>query len=646
MATLSEVSYLDLVKAFCVCLKIEEDGSLTSTVKGTQIKFTYGLLESLFGVGTIDHSGVHTVDIQAKGLGIVGPEFRLKDAKIYINQLNAFNCILHFIICQILVPRSATFSTCTKADSDMMFWAIQNQSINMVEVIIERMKFSSARVWDKKSKLNVSLPYEHLLTKVFQHFGINLSVAVLEKMGQAIRSRNLKKSGFSLVARVWTKTSVVEGEAIIGEAQKDQQAVVVAEVPAGPGVQEEPAAVAVAAPTVQVAATDIRECVSDIQEEQAAGIIQKIVEDISSSERRIEDIPPKHLEPVEQLQVITPATSMVGSVLRRVLDSIPSTQSVQEVVNVEEAVASGHIANVVMEEAPIQGGCGGEENFGGGCSNDNKLHLFLSLLVATSSSATNCALEEFQRQERIRVATNISHGLFSFLSNQESSSTVGKLMQFTFMSAIWEIWYSRNRARFQEQGMSAKHIVNRTMLSVLVVSSNFKTQQLLQPWSKALKKNGDNRLQKKITAPMVIKWMHPPVGRLKLNVDGAFKSATGSAGGGGILPDHNGRCICAFAKKYQGTISALDAEARALRDGLAMCCSKGFLDIMVETDSLMLTQSITGQSQRPWVLTCIFQEMAEINHKLTTQIQHIPREANQTAHHLACYGCSTDQTYF
>ncbi|MQM14087.1 hypothetical protein Taro_047016 [Colocasia esculenta] len=194
--------------------------------------------------------------------------------------------------------------------------------------------------------------------------------------------------------------------------------------------------------------------------------------------------------------------------------------------------------------------------------------------------------------------------------------------------------------------MSAKHIVNRTMLSVHAVSSNFKTQQLPQAWSKALKKNGDNRLQKKITAPMVIKWMHPPVGRLKLNVDGAFKSATGSAGGVGILGDHNGRCICAFAKSYQGTISALDAEARALRDGLAMCCSKGFLDIMVETDSLMLIQSVTGQSQHPWDLTCIFQEMAEINHKLTTQIQHIPREANQIAHHLAGYGCSTDQTCF
>ncbi|MQM20656.1 hypothetical protein Taro_053679 [Colocasia esculenta] len=43
--------------------EIEEDGSLTSTIKGTQSKITYGLLESLFGVCTIGHCGVHTVDI-------------------------------------------------------------------------------------------------------------------------------------------------------------------------------------------------------------------------------------------------------------------------------------------------------------------------------------------------------------------------------------------------------------------------------------------------------------------------------------------------------------------------------------------------------------------------------------------------------
>ncbi|MQM20978.1 hypothetical protein Taro_054008 [Colocasia esculenta] len=182
----------------------------------------------------------------------------------------------------------------------------------------------------------------------------------------------------------------------------------------------------------------------------------------------------------------------------------------------------------------------------------------------------------------------------------------------------------------------------RTILSIRAASSNFKIQQLPQPWLKVLKHRGQGHVQSRTIIPTVIKWMHPPKGRLKLNVDGAFKPSAEDAGGGGILRDHNGECILAFAVNYKGTTSALDAEAYALRDGLMICRSKGFINIMVETDSLSLMQFVTGQVPSPWELTCVFQEMAETTHVLEAQIQHAPREANQVAHHLASYGCSTD----
>ncbi|MQL96594.1 hypothetical protein Taro_029281 [Colocasia esculenta] len=116
ITTFSEVSYPDLVKAFFVCLRAEADGSLVSSVKGTLIKIDYDLLHRLFRVKTSGHSVVHTVDAQVKGL----------------------------------VPRSATFSTCTKADSNVMFWTIQNKEINMAEVMIERTKFARDQIWDTK----------------------------------------------------------------------------------------------------------------------------------------------------------------------------------------------------------------------------------------------------------------------------------------------------------------------------------------------------------------------------------------------------------------------------------------------------------------------------------------------------------------
>ncbi|MQM21488.1 hypothetical protein Taro_054530 [Colocasia esculenta] len=346
VVTFNEVSYPDLVKAFYICLKSEADGSLVSSVKGIQIRITHELLRDLFGVKTSGFSGIHSVNDEVKGLGIIGPGVKLKDGNI--NQMSAFNRLLHFIVCQIIVPRSATFSSCTRADSDIMFWAIQNKEINLATVMIERMMFAHAQLWETKSKLNVSLPYAHLLTKIFKHYGVDMSGAVAEKMGQSIRSRNLKKSGFSVQDGVWTKSSVAEGEPVIGDIPEEQEA----------AAEEE------AATAEQAAAA----------EEEAEAAEQEPVESAAV------EVPVVESQSEDQLEVGAAGvadslpTTLVASILREVLDSIPSTlASSKEGGCVEEEVmAPGHskvqseqIAdveiqagtqqNVVLEEAPSQG---------------------------------------------------------------------------------------------------------------------------------------------------------------------------------------------------------------------------------------------------------------------------------------------------
>ncbi|MQM02889.1 hypothetical protein Taro_035658 [Colocasia esculenta] len=89
----------------------------------------------------------------------------------------------------------------------------------------------------------------------------------------------------------------------------------------------------------------------------------------------------------------------------------------------------------------------------------------------------------------------------------------------------------------------------------------------------------------KARTPSIVRWLTPPPGRLKLNVDGAFKLTSGEAGGGGILRDHEGNMFCAFARAYHGLSSSLAAEALSFRDGISICCSKGIFEVLVETDS-------------------------------------------------------------
>ncbi|MQL72849.1 hypothetical protein Taro_005202 [Colocasia esculenta] len=322
VTTFSEVSYPDLVKAFYACLKTQEDGSLVSYVKGTQIKIDSELLHELFGVTTSGHSGVHSVNAQVKGLGIVGPGYRLRDGKLDINQLNAFNRLLHFIVCQILVPRSAAFSSCTKADSNMMYWAIQNKEINMAAVMMERMTFSRDQIWDTKSKLNVSLPYAHLLTKVFKHFGIDLAGAVVEKMGQSIRSKNLRKSGFLVIDGVWSKTTVAEGEAIIGDI---------------PDVQKEAAEPAVEQPTAVQAAVEQRIEIEPAVPSLPAKLVaetEAAVEAVGSPLVQIVSQSPEG--PVEEAvegAADNLPTSIIASILRDVVDSVLTTPVTSETVN-------------------------------------------------------------------------------------------------------------------------------------------------------------------------------------------------------------------------------------------------------------------------------------------------------------------------
>ncbi|MQM06352.1 hypothetical protein Taro_039173 [Colocasia esculenta] len=218
--------------------------------------------------------------------------------------------------------------------------------------------FAHAQLWETKSKLNVSLPYAHLLTKVFKHFGVDLSGAVAEKMGQSIRSRNLKKSGFLVQEGVWSKSSVAEGEAVIGDFPEEQEAAV---EQAAAEEEVEAAAEQAAAAEEEVEAAE--QAAAEQEPAESAAVEVPIVE--CQSEAQVE---------VGAAGVADSLpTTLVASILREVLDSIPSTLATSKEGGCveEEVVAPSHSKvqseqvadveiqagtqqDVVMEEAPSQ----------------------------------------------------------------------------------------------------------------------------------------------------------------------------------------------------------------------------------------------------------------------------------------------------
>ncbi|MQL82699.1 hypothetical protein Taro_015173, partial [Colocasia esculenta] len=120
-------------------------------------------------------------------------------------------------------------------------------------------------------------------------------------MGQAIRSRNLRKSGFPIINGVWSKNGAIEGEAILGETQEDHEPIL------------EAAAVA-----------------------ESAAAEAAVVDE---SSRRIEDIPPEDIEPIGQFSEVPLPSSQVGSLIRDALDYISQGEPVVHEPSIEKSVA-------------------------------------------------------------------------------------------------------------------------------------------------------------------------------------------------------------------------------------------------------------------------------------------------------------------
>ena len=76
-------------------------------------------------------------------------------------------CIMHYILCQVLLPRSANLAQAFEEDL-ILLWALQiGRQIDWAHLVRYRMHKA---LW-----ANAPLPYPHLVTWILQHFNIPLA---------------------------------------------------------------------------------------------------------------------------------------------------------------------------------------------------------------------------------------------------------------------------------------------------------------------------------------------------------------------------------------------------------------------------------------------------------------------------------------
>lgn len=137
-----------------------------------------------------------------------------------------------------------------------------------------------------------------------------------------------------------------------------------------------------------------------------------------------------------------------------------------------------------------------------------------------------------------------------------------------------------------------------------------------------------------------IRWRPPNSRWLKLNTDGAVVQAQCQAGCEGIFQDEDGRYFLTYAG-HLGVCIVLQAELWAIWHGIRLACERGFRQVTVETDSLVVHKLLTSG----W--SSLHPSFALVQHILVVSYQgvsvcwsHTLREANQVADAIEKFGLS------
>ncbi|XP_075086189.1 uncharacterized protein LOC142168913 [Nicotiana tabacum] len=105
--------------------------------------------------------------------------------------------------------------------------------------------------------------------------------------------------------------------------------------------------------------------------------------------------------------------------------------------------------------------------------------------------------------------------------------------------------------------------------------------------------------------------MKPSPRTIKLNTDGCMKGNSGSAGRGEILRDDRGQLIMAFTAFF-GVSSNNVAKVKAVLIGMQWCIDKGYLNAVVESDTIIIIEMSNEIFKPSWKIKYIIRKIREL----------------------------------
>ncbi|MCO5613508.1 hypothetical protein L7F22_067785 [Adiantum nelumboides] len=238
-----------------------------------------------------------------------------------------------------------------------------------------------------------------------------------------------------------------------------------------------------------------------------------------------------------------------------------------------------------------------------------------------------------------RVTTNIEKGYSEAELMMLSLIFAVRKFRSYLLTKPFVILTSKNLLPWVSSQMTMSSRISKWLMELQSYEYTFKVENSVRA---QLARILTYRLHEKVIKVPNVKPLPPPPPKVLSNAytlffDGAFRRATGKAGGGLVLVNPEGEVVMKEQVTLDGSTSNNEAEYDILISGLKICLAQKIRRLMVKGDALLIVKKILGiwackNERLKTIVTSIrklFSQFEEV------QLYHIPRKENEDADLLA-----------
>nr|POE76554.1 putative ribonuclease h protein [Quercus suber] len=227
-------------------------------------------------------------------------------------------------------------------------------------------------------------------------------------------------------------------------------------------------------------------------------------------------------------------------------------------------------------------------------------------------------------QARVVCESSPLWGLFCNSQHQNFEEVTKFILQLDqpevqelFAIIAWSLWFCRKEIRVNE--------LDKVPHDVVSWANNFRLEfQSMKEGTKVARPKEN------------LKWVPPPQGWFKANVDGAIFKVTNSAGIGVAVRDCQGWVLAALSEKVEGVQEAEVIETLAIRRPIRFAIETSFNCVIIESDSLGVVKAIQDSADSTCHIGHIIEDVKQLAKVMKNcDFHHTKREAKQVAHTLA-----------